>query len=82
VFISLTPDDEELAQRFASQHRIDWHMGWGAKEMVERYLGERYPTLVVIGRDGRVVWNDGTARLQHRTDDAAPILFEQIKKAL
>jgi thiol-disulfide isomerase/thioredoxin len=82
VFISLTTDDEAVVRRFAEHKGIDWHMGWGANETIERYLGDRMSALIVIGRDGRVVWNDGAARLQHRTDDAAPVLFEQIKKAL
>ncbi|HVX15417.1 MAG TPA: redoxin family protein [Pirellulales bacterium] len=82
VFISLTPDNEDVVRQFAAQYGIDWHMGWGAGEIVERYLGKDFSVLIVIGRDGRVVWNDGGARLQHRTDDAAPELFDQIKKAL
>lgn len=82
VFISLTPDDELVARRFADRQRIGWLTGWGAQETLGRYLGDRFPTLLVIGRDGRVAWNDGTARLQHKAPQAAPVLFEQIKKAL
>lgn len=82
VFISLTPDSARRAERFAREYSIDWPVGWGAGPLVEKYLPNSYPALVVIGRDGRVVWNDGAARYQHREGEVAPLLFEQIEKAL
>ncbi|HEV3341633.1 MAG TPA: redoxin domain-containing protein [Pirellulales bacterium] len=82
VFISLSPDDEAEAERFARRNHIGWPMGWGAGEVIKRYLGKEYPALLVIGRDGRVAWNDGTSRLQHRGQDGAVQLFEQIRRAL
>ena len=81
LFISLTPDNKPAATEFTRRHGIGWPTGWGAKPLVERYLGDQLPAILVIGRDGRVVWNDGAARLHHRYDVRAA-LFEQIKKAL
>lgn len=82
VFVSLTPDGEAGAGQFADRHRIRWPIGWGAREVVTQYLGNRYPTLLLIGRDGRVVWNDGNGRLQHRQEDSAVQLVMHIEQAL
>ena len=82
VFVSLTPDAEADARKFALRYRIAWSMGWGASEVVKRYLEHRYPALLVVGRDGRVVGNDGSARLQHQGEEALPQLIQQIEKAL
>jgi hypothetical protein len=82
TFISLTPANRAIAKRFVKQHSIEWSTGWGAGELIERCIGRQYPILVVIGRDGRVFWNDGAARSLHKPDEAAQELFEQIKRAL
>jgi hypothetical protein len=82
VFISLTPDSDVRAARFAHRYSVDWSVGWGAGPFVDSYLGDVYPALVVIGRDGRVAWNDGAARLRHREAEIAAELFEQIEKSL
>ncbi|HWB11835.1 MAG TPA: hypothetical protein VG826_21575 [Pirellulales bacterium] len=82
VFVSLTPVGEADARRFADRHHIGWPTGWGAQDVVRRYLGDRYPTLLVVGRDGRVVWNDGTGRLQHRQEDSAVQLIMHVEQAL
>lgn len=82
VFISLTPDSASRAARFALRHSVSWPVGWGAEPFLKNYLGDCYPALIVVGREGRIVWNDGAARLRHREGELAPLLFEQIEKAL
>jgi hypothetical protein len=36
--------------------------------------------LIVIGRDGRVLWNDGGARLSHRIDELATTLCDVLDR--
>ena len=82
VFVSLTLETASRAERFARRYGIAWPVGWRAQAFVDEYLGDRYPALIVVGRDGRVAWNDGAARLWHRDAEIAPLLFDQIETAL
>jgi hypothetical protein len=83
MFVSLTPDEEVNCERFARRYHVGWPMGWGAGETIKQHLQtDEYPTLLVIGRDGRVAWNDGASRLQHRRYEGTAQLVEQIKRAL
>lgn len=81
VFISLTPDNEATSTEFTHRYRIGWSTGWGANTLLQQYLGDRFPVLLVIGRDGRVVWNDSAARRYHRYEVMSQ-LFERIKKEI
>lgn len=62
VFIGLSPDDEESVesdQRFLDKFDITWPNGYGAIETLEKLFtdGPRFPSLWVVGFDGRVRWN-------------------------
>lgn len=40
------------------------------------------PTVYVVSRSGRVVWNDGRARYEHATEDLGERLGQAIERAL
>ena len=59
-FIGLTPEPrDELANvvAFISKHRTPWPTGYGAGGVMQALGANFLPWVVVVGRDGRVVWN-------------------------
>ena len=61
VFIGLTPDGgEEKAstQDFLNRFGIEWPTAYGAQETIDAYGVSNYPTVFVVGADGKVAWND------------------------
>lgn len=65
VFLGLAECDLDDCKGFVRKHHIPWPNGYGASETM-RSLVNGNPTVVVIGRDGKVAWNDAHSRYQHR----------------
>lgn len=82
VFIGLTSDGESTARDYCARHAMDWAFGWGAEEFLDGWLQEGYPATFIIGRDGRICWNDGAARKAHRTETLREIIEREIRRAL
>jgi hypothetical protein len=97
AFVSLTNMIESGVAPYVKENSISWPCGYGAPLTCIAALGaykadeparmfpgyEVTPTLYVIGRDGRVRWNDKQVRLRH--EDPGPLLKEleeQIEQAL
>lgn len=60
VFLGLTPvgnEGRESSKDFVRQLRIPWVNGIGAQETIDRLQVYGLPTVFVIGRDGKIVWN-------------------------
>ncbi|HEV3003004.1 MAG TPA: TlpA disulfide reductase family protein [Pirellulales bacterium] len=81
-FISLTPDSHAVADRFVRRFGVPWPVGYDAGGTIGNWLGSRYPTLVVVGRSGRIVWNDGNARRAHAPGPMLKELDRAIGRAL
>lgn len=61
IFIGLTPDEKDQldeSRAFLEAFGITWPNGYGAQETLDRLQVTGYPSTLVIGRDGTVVWND------------------------
>ena len=82
IVVGVTSDDRQTAEDFCTQCGFSGLVACGAEEYLRSWLSDHYPTLLVIGRDGRVVWNDGAARLGHSTDELASELSQAIERAL
>lgn len=65
VFLSLTDCDRASCEQFVREKQIPWPSGYGAVESVQA-LVDGNPTVLVVGRDGRICWNDRGSRLGHR----------------
>lgn len=60
VFLSLTDegaDKKAETEKFLKQHKMTWPTGYGS-QVTEDYGVQGYPTVFVVGTDGKVVWND------------------------
>lgn len=60
VFIGLTAEGEESlgeSRAFLEATGIPWPNGYGALETLQKFEAHAIPTVWVIGRDGKVVWN-------------------------
>ncbi len=63
-FIGLTGEEpEQLAEITASIERLQvpWPNGYGAFDTLQKLRVLSTPTLLVVGRDGFVAWNNGGA---------------------
>jgi thiol-disulfide isomerase/thioredoxin len=82
AMLGLTGDDRPTAEDFCARHGFSGLVACDAEKYLTSWLSDKYPTLLVIGRDGRVVWNDGSARFGHRTEELAKELSQAIERAL
>ena len=59
-FIGLTPDSDDVedVREFVDEIGIGWPVGYLADESLDALHVSGYPTLIVVGPDGRIVWND------------------------
>ncbi len=60
-FVSLTWETDlqrEAVVEFVERFGITWPVGLAANETLAALDVEGYPTLIVIGRDGRIIWKD------------------------
>ena len=60
VFISVTAEDIESLSEI--EHVVDkfgmtWHVGYGGQNMMDDYKVTGFPSLWLIGSDGKIVWN-------------------------
>ncbi|REJ85833.1 MAG: TlpA family protein disulfide reductase [Planctomycetota bacterium] len=68
VFIGLTAEEVDRkaeSELFLSRYDITWPNGYGAGATIDGLGVYGYPTTIVIGKDGKVVWNSmlpGTLR--------------------
>jgi hypothetical protein len=76
VFIGLTALAKQQAEQFTREAGIDWSSGYGVQAL-EGIL----PTIVVLDRDGRVVWEDRRTRLRHSVAALAHDLDAAIHQA-
>lgn len=59
VFLGLTPDGEESVaeiREFLDDTKITWPIGYGAQPTLVAYDVQYFPTVIVIGGDGRIAW--------------------------
>lgn len=82
VMIGITSEPQDAAEDFCKLFNFSGPVICEAEDFLRSWTADRYPTLVVVGRDGRIVWNDGAARLGHRTDELIRDLQEAIEGAL
>ncbi|HVX11940.1 MAG TPA: TlpA disulfide reductase family protein [Pirellulales bacterium] len=80
VVLSITPDNRSTADAYCTNHRLSGPVLCDAEPFLKTWLADTYPMLVVIGRDGRVIWNDGGARLHHRIDELAKTLCDVLDR--
>ncbi|MBI5758463.1 MAG: hypothetical protein HZA46_08100 [Planctomycetales bacterium] len=60
VFIGLTPESESAnddSRKFLTATGVTWPNAYGAGKTLEQFKAEYFPSVWVIGRDGKVVWN-------------------------
>jgi hypothetical protein len=74
VFIGLTPDDERMMdymESFLNKAGIKWFNGYGAYDTLMQLETSHFPSVWVIGTDGRVVWNmDSRKTLEEGIEEA------------
>ena len=61
VFVGLTPesgDKKADTQAFVERFKIKWPTGYGAQKTIDAFGVSGFPTIFVIGADGKVAWND------------------------
>ena len=62
IFLGLTAqgeDEKKDVEQFVKDHKIKYSSGWGCTS--EDAFGiEAYPTLFVVGGDGKIVWVTGS----------------------
>lgn len=59
IFLGITPDGEESIgeiRKFLSDTKITWPIAYGADPALVAYGVEYFPTVIVIGGDGRIAW--------------------------
>jgi peroxiredoxin len=80
AFVSVTGDSQECARELVGPGGVSWPCLYGATEEVLIALGVRdrrdglglmFPTVYVIGRDGKVAWDDGQSRYRHEDRQVA-----------
>lgn len=76
VFIGLTARTKDQAEQFIREAGIEWTNGYGVEALEP--IG---PTIIVLGRDGRIVWDDERSRLRHSIGSLAHDLNAAITKA-
>jgi thiol-disulfide isomerase/thioredoxin len=81
VVLNITSDKRPAADAFCARHHPSGSVVCDAESFLESWSADQYPMLVVIGRDGRIVWNDGGARLSHRIDELATTLCDVLDSA-
>ncbi|HVX10390.1 MAG TPA: TlpA disulfide reductase family protein [Pirellulales bacterium] len=81
VVLHITPDARSAAEAFCAQYQLSGSVVCDAEAFLNSWSADRYPLLVVVGRDGRIVWNDGAARLSHRIDELAKTLCDVLDRA-
>lgn len=60
VFLGLTLEDAttlEESRRFVEETEMSWPNGYGAGETLNGFDLQALPSIWVVGRDGKVVWN-------------------------
>jgi len=63
VFIGLTSEDASAlsdVKKFLRETGITWPNGYGAEKTIQGFKVSFIPAKWVIGRDGKVVWNQGS----------------------
>lgn len=61
MFVGLVMEGEEKkaeTQKFITETGITWPNGYGAGATIESLGVQGFPTVFVLGADGRVAWND------------------------
>lgn len=82
VVVGVTGDTWTEAEAYCERHGISFPVACEAQVYLEAWMADHYPALFVIGRDGRVVWNDGAARLAHHPEGLPMRLAQAIESAL
>jgi thiol-disulfide isomerase/thioredoxin len=74
-FVGLTPDGDDklpLVQKAVDELHLQWPQAYGASATLDRLGVLAFPTIIVVGRDGRIAWDSFRGSS----------LEEQIRKAL
>lgn len=78
MFVGLTAEGAESkseSQAFLDSVGITWPNGYGARKTIDAFGVQGYPTMFVIGADGKVVWNDEIGgELESAVDEALAAL--------
>ena len=79
-FISISADDKDTCQQFATAHGMAWPSGYDSD--VAAMWNAEVPIVLVIGADGRIAWTDSSSRLRHRWRETPAVLDRAIERAL
>lgn len=52
-----TPEAEEAAKKFKAKHGIEYALLAGAEKTVKAYGIKGFPTMFLVGKDGKVLWS-------------------------
>ena len=68
--LALTPDDAPAIRRFAREQKVRYAIARIDTDVLRRYGVKRYPHGVLVGPDGRVLWQGRPDRMTDRVLDA------------
>lgn len=60
LFVGLTAEGHgslDESRAFVKSHGVTWPNGYGAQATLDAYGVYGYPTVFVVGPDGRIVWS-------------------------
>ena len=60
VFLGLTPEGSDAipqSEQFLKSNGVPWVSGYGADGMIQALDIKAYPTEIIFGKDGKVVWH-------------------------
>lgn len=60
VFMGLTPEGADAipqGEQFLKSNGVPWVSGYGAEGMIQALEVKAFPTEIVFGKDGKVVWH-------------------------
>lgn len=60
VFIGVTQEDSSMLpaiEEYVAETKAPWPIGYGAGPMLNAFEAQYVPSVWIIGRDGKVVWN-------------------------
>ena len=66
-FVALSPDpvsSEKLVQEFVETNNIEYPVGYGARDTLIGFEIQAFPSVWLIGADGKILWNRALEREQ------------------
>ena len=81
AFIGMTSAGKDEAQAYVDYLKLPWPNAYDAGPAIDA-LRANAPTIYVVGRDGRVLWNDSRSRFVHNISGLEKRLAWAIEQAL